>query len=743
MARNSNAGAALIPVTDQVPAATASSSPPSVLSSGPDLHGLLKGLRRRWLLALVCAGLAVLLVVPTVWFVMPQAPYTARTLLHLNPSPPSIAFATADPRNDFMGYRQTQMTLAKSRLVLGAALTQPRVAELGLIQTLKREQKEPVEWLERELKVDYKLGSEILQISLSGENPQELTVVVDAVRESYVQKIVNRERNERLARLGQLEEVYTKYQENLRRREQELRKLAITVGSSDLPTVALKQHLAAEQLGAAQHELHDLQKELRTLQIKVRDLESKAKTPPDKDQFASAVQEKIDNHALVEPHVRALSQAQTEFDKAKLVAAEPSLERYRARVEAARARLEAARKEHEPAILAQFRGEAQTRNQTTALACQDQIRLLTKLEESVREEVKRLEEQTGSLNVGSLDVEMLRREVDRVRGVAKNLGDQTEGLRVELEAPSRVQVLEEAIVSQTYNEKKRWAAVLLSGFAALFLTVYGIGWWEFRARRVSSVDEVVHGLGLSLVGTVPHVLSRDRYATSAGNPAAGGWRSMLAESVDSARTMLLHLARTENVKTVMVTSAVGGEGKTSLASHLAASFARAGRRTVLIDADLRRPSLHRVLNIAGAPGLSELLCESATLSDALRPTPAERLFVIPAGQPTDQARQWLALGRLGPILETLKEQFDFVLIDSAPVLPVTDTLMIGQEVDGVIFAVLRDVSRLPKVYEAYRRLTNLDVRVLGAVVNGMRGEDYRPDYYPGALNVPAQTSPAS
>jgi capsular exopolysaccharide synthesis family protein len=277
--------------------------------------------------------------------------------------------------------------------------------------------------------------------------------------------------------------------------------------------------------------------------------------------------------------------------------------------------------------------------------------------------------------------------------------------------------------------------MIVAALGSLFLTLYAVGWWEFRARRVSTVDEVVDGLGLSLVGTVPHVLAYDRYGQHLGTSATLGWQSILAESVDSARTMLLHLARTENLRTVMVTSAVGGEGKTSLISQLAASFARAGRRTLLIDADLRRPSLHRLLNVPAGPGLSELLGGSATLADTLQATPADRLFIIPAGQATEQARQWLALDRLGPILDALKEHFDFVLIDSAPVLPVNDTLLIGQAVDGVIFAVLRNVSQLPKVYAAYQRLTSLDIRVLGAVFNGTRGEDYRSHYtdsYPSA-----------
>ena len=181
----------------------------------------------------------------------------------------------------------------------------------------------------------------------------------------------------------------------------------------------------------------------------------------------------------------------------------------------------------------------------------------------------------------------------------------------------------------------------------------------------------------------------------------------MAESYRALRTSLLLSNIGAPPKVIMVTSALPQEGKTTTSINTAVVLAQKGVRVLLIDADLRRPSLHRLLNVPAGPGLSELLCGSATLADTLQATPADGLFVIAAGQAGEQARQWLALGRLSPILEALKEHFDFVLIDSAPVLPVTDTLMIGQEVDGVIFAVLREVSLLPKVYAAYQRLTSL------------------------------------
>jgi capsular exopolysaccharide synthesis family protein len=211
-----------------------------------------------------------------------------------------------------------------------------------------------------------------------------------------------------------------------------------------------------------------------------------------------------------------------------------------------------------------------------------------------------------------------------------------------------------------------------------------------------------------------------------GNSACS--ESLLTESVDSARTMLLHAARQEKLQVVMITSAMAGEGKTSLASHLAASLARAGRRTLLMDSDLRNPTLHRLFDRSRAPGLSELLRGDVDLVGAVRDTPIPNLWLISAGQADLVALQSLALDALPHMFQQLRRQYDFIVVDSCPVLPVADSLLVGQHVDAVIFSLLREVSRMPRVYAAYQRLAVLGVRMLGAVVNGTHDDMYPVDY---------------
>jgi polysaccharide biosynthesis transport protein len=184
--------------------------------------------------------------------------------------------------------------------------------------------------------------------------------------------------------------------------------------------------------------------------------------------------------------------------------------------------------------------------------------------------------------------------------------------------------------------------------------------------------------------------------------------------------MLAHAARADAIRVVLVTSAVSGEGKTSLSSHLSTSLARFGQRTLLIDADLRRPMVHRLFDQPQGPGFCELLRnEVGPAEAALRPTAIDGLWVLTSGYYDEQTLPMLAQPRARSLFEGFRQKFDFIIVDSAPVLPVADTLLLCQHVDATLFSVLRDVSQLPKVEAAYQRIAALGVPNLGAVVSGI------------------------
>jgi capsular exopolysaccharide synthesis family protein len=255
------------------------------------------------------------------------------------------------------------------------------------------------------------------------------------------------------------------------------------------------------------------------------------------------------------------------------------------------------------------------------------------------------------------------------------------------------------------------------------LLLLGVAFLEYRVRRVNAVEEVVQGLGLPLVGTLPALPARARRPLSAtANEKDLFWQNRVNEAVDAIRTLLLHAARSEPLQVVMVTSAAGGEGKTSVASHLAASLARAWRKTLLVDGDLRNPVAHTLFELPLEPGLSEVLRGEVSLADTIRPTPLSRLWLMPAGNWDSHAVQALAQEGVKGQFAQLKQQYDFIIVDSCPVLPVADSLLLGQHVDAVVFSILCDVSRMPSIHAAQQKLTALGIRTLGAVVIGASGD---------------------
>ena len=172
---------------------------------------LLKALGRRWLLA---GSLGLLLVAATgsgVFFFMPPPKHSVRTLIHAPPHR-RVVFKHANSSGDLSNHQRTQVAMLKSRLVLNSALRDPKVAKLSIVQ----QQIEPVEWLEKEIQADFSVAPEILRINMSGDKPEQLVVLVDALAHAYWREIVDNENNQLRERLNMQRELREKYEGQLR-----------------------------------------------------------------------------------------------------------------------------------------------------------------------------------------------------------------------------------------------------------------------------------------------------------------------------------------------------------------------------------------------------------------------------------------------------------------------------------------------------------------------------------------------
>jgi capsular exopolysaccharide synthesis family protein len=193
---------------------------------------------------------------------------------------------------------------------------------------------------------------------------------------------------------------------------------------------------------------------------------------------------------------------------------------------------------------------------------------------------------------------------------------------------------------------------------------------------------------------------------------------------------------TQSRRVLMVTSPRSGEGKTTLSVHLATSIARSHRKTLLVDGDLHHPLLHRLFDLGVEPGLSAVLRGETELEQAIQASPVEGLFILPAGRRTSDSTHLLADRRMQELLNRLREEFEYIVFDCSPVLPVVDALLIGAHTDGVLLSVRPQLSQVPELQDACERLHSARIPILGAVMNGVRVSTYAFDYpYP----APAET----
>ncbi len=709
---------------------------PPALSSDQMGEALLQALRRRWLPVLSLGLVAAAIAVGVTWYLMPVR-YTATALVHLDSVPPQGLLVSGEHQDDFLAYQRTQATMVKGRLVLQAALRRPEVAELREI----RAQGDPVQWLGENIVVDSTLGPEIMRVSLAGANPQDLPVALNAVVQAYLNEVGGKERARRQTQMEQVWEKYRSAEEELRRKRGLLRELEASLGTEDPQTVALHYQSSLQQLGEAQKQKLQAHLALQNARLELAAARKAAAKPPEVVITPLAVDEYLRLDPESQRVYARLARVEDEIGNAQAVAA-PSVRDSviagaQAERDAAEQELASLRRRVGPKVEQMLREKAAGELRITIAKLENQINLYDVQEKGLELEVRRLDAESKRLarsvrqpDKPTTDVEALRDEVAQAEQSLRKVSDQLGLLKVEPSLPQRATLLEPADVPQTPTLDRTVKFSGLAGLAALGLVLVGGSWREYRVRRVYTEDDVVRGLGMRLVGTLPALPEAIRQLSPEAAPRDQYWHVRLAESVDAIRTRLLHAAQREGLRAVMITSAAGGEGKTSLASHLAASLSRAGRKTLLIDADLRNPGLHRPFDLPAEPGFAEILRGEAEPEEAIRPTAMNRLWLLPAGRCDGEAIQALAQDRVRSILDALKERYDFIVVDSSPVLPVADALSLGQHTDGVLFSVLRDVSRIPSVYAAHQRLAALGIRILGTVVIGggsdhaSRGYDY-------------------
>ena len=322
-----------------------------------------------------------------------------------------------------------------------------------------------------------------------------------------------------------------------------------------------------------------------------------------------------------------------------------------------------------------------------------------------------------ALNRKAIGYRALERDAASNRQIFESLLQRTKETTISGELKTNsIRITDAADVprSPVWPEKQR--NFLFAICAGALLAIVFAFFVEYMDNKIKTPDDIKWDLGVTCLGMVPKI---DYKPSKGGSPLLNnGVPPNFSEAFRSLRTNVLFSVNGGMINALVVTSTAPGEGKTLIASNLAVGFALAGQRVLLMDADMRRPRTHVIFGVQQEPGLSDLMIDqSRMVADVVSKSSVPNLWVLPAGRLPPNPAELLSSRRFNKFLEKVQEQFDWVIIDSPPVMAVTDASILAHLASGVLFVTAADVTNRPAAVRAMEQLAAAKARLIGAVLN--------------------------
>lgn len=697
--------------------ATPTAPPPTTGRALPTVSELLNAFKRRWPLALMIGAVVAGLMAAGIWLAMPSGKHRVQATLQFKSTSTNLVGGgnLTIPKDDFDVQIDNHKKFMETKAFLDSVAADPAVAKQPLIEGSPADEKAAII---KNMLTFKRESYEIVTLTLNGDEPEQMQVILKTMVSKYIDKDKDEERRLRQHTLTQVTTMLNELQEKLNKQRERLQQDANAKGTSDGVTLGL----LASRITAAEQGWQKAKNEALGFKIQRDQLATQiaeGKFPPDPADLEEVFRS---NPQVLEKRRLLAAARKTAEDAAKAyVAGDPARGEAEAKVKAAEKAVADTEKDALSTAGDGLKAKQKLKLESQLNDLSNKHEQAQKAAESHKSDLDGLVKERQGLKNGDVSQRIIEKESDPLEAQKAGLLKQQSDLElIDKNAAQRIEVLEDAQIYKNFNLKQKTAFAAIAALAGLLGVCLLVSYVEWRNRRVDGVDQVVTELGMRVIGTIPAFPSRA--ALRSGEAGANqNWRFILNESVNSTRTLLLHTARTQQMQVILVTSAMQGEGKTSLSSQLATSMATAGLRTLILDCDLRNPSMQKLFDVPVAPGCAEVLLQEIDISDVVQQTSVPNLWIIPAGQCNHRVIAALAQGHpIEALLNRLRGQFDIIIVDSCPILPVADTLLVAQHVDGVVFSILQDVSQLPKVQDASERLVQLNIPLLGAVVNGIK-----------------------
>lgn len=734
--------------------------PPARPEPAPAAPMILTYLRLHWMTILFSGSLLGAVLAYAAWSLLPSK-YESYALLQVASTPSAIA-APNDPnrgKTEFVTYLKTNAQLIKSDFVLNSALsdTKYHIADLPTL----REQKNPIKYLDEKLVVQFSDGSEVIRVSLEGDRPDDVRKIVDAVKDAYYREVVEKEIAQKVYLKQKVEEAKSALETQMRIKTgvPAPNLLPPSVVAAAQPTTPVPNLPGApgpitpigavlpvpgSAPGIAAGAIVESDAVRRALFQST--IQKVAQLKTELEQFPVVIAEKaaeidrlkkqLDALKAGEPSAEAIAAAEKDADVIiKVAVAEKLRSDYNfrrdvaqnpnatviqdLRIAAEKAEAEAERVKLEKAKALE---SARSRDLSQRLTYNLELAQSHLVSFQKREQVTRQQLETAKkeLNETPLDAKAMEKKGPAVDptltdllthdSIYARLTAQLISIELELQSPQRVRKLQDASSPSVKDTKKQILGTIVAGLFGFVLLGLGAVAYETKARKVCSLAELKTVGPTPVVGVIPWAPD----GSTARDPIK---RADAIEAIDKLRSQVTQAWLARGATTIAVTSPLGDEGKAFTAFGLANSLTLAGYKTLVIDFDLRNPSLHPYAGVPNTIGVCELMRGEVTPQQAVLALP-NGLCVLPAGQWSDEARLAAVGGRFESLLTRLREPFDCVILHGHALLTVAESIEVARRADVVLLCTLYRETRMPLLKRATERLATMEVAHSGVVYLG-------------------------
>jgi capsular exopolysaccharide synthesis family protein len=345
------------------------------------------------------------------------------------------------------------------------------------------------------------------------------------------------------------------------------------------------------------------------------------------------------------------------------------------------------------------------------------------VEESLMEELEELKDKAFALEKVKVEYNSMEREFDSLKDLQQSVLRQLKEAQLRLGGgASNISLAESAPLPQFPSKPRKKIIVLLGIFLGAMIGLALSFILDLINQQIKTPDELEGVSGLPTLGVVPNLgmQTPTKSLVTIESPY-----SAASEAFRNLRAGIRLSAIDSRLSSILVTSGAPNVGKTTVAANLAIAFAQDGSRTLFVDCDLRRAEARSYFPKSPLVGLSDLLTGQVSLEECITNTPPGNgprlasLFFLGAGSKAPNPAELVGSLKMQHLLKKLREEFDYVIIDSAPILPVADSLLLARLVDGVLLVSRADASTQNEVFQAVSKLKGINARIIGTILNDL------------------------